>query len=161
MGAPLKPRKRHVPKSRSPRTTEMMKRRWAENREGLLAMVRAKAGRPEGVADGTTKQQIAALRPQAEAKAERIIAAMAQEDEELQLDDVSLAEAETIVDDEKAAARRVLKEAITIAIMPGNRATKLTAIRTVLDFTRAKPASTTNTNINAAEAFLEALVKKD
>jgi hypothetical protein len=86
---------------------------------------------------------------------------MAQEDEELQLDDVSLAEAETIVDDEKAAARRVLKEAITIAIMPGNRATKLTAIRTVLDFTRAKPASTTNTNINAAEAFLEALVKKD
>jgi hypothetical protein len=139
----------------------MMKRRWAEDREGMLANVRRYAGRPEGVADGTTKKQIEALRPMAEAKAERIIQAMAQEDEDLQLDDVSLAEAETLVDDEKATARRALKEAITVAIMPGNRQTKMSAIRTVLEYTKAKPASTVNSNVSAAEAFLEALAKKE
>jgi hypothetical protein len=149
-----------------------MKRRWAEHREEMLAVVRAKAGRPEGVADGTTKEQITVLRREAEEKAERIVTAMAKDDEDLNdlsPDELELVgflkagdEAEQLVDDEKATARRAMKEAITIAIMPGNRQTKLAALRTILEYTKAKPASTVNNNVSAAEAFLEALaVKKE
>jgi hypothetical protein len=68
--------------------------------------------------------------------------------------------AEQLVDDEKGTARAAMKEAIVMVLMPGNAQTKLQAIRTVLDYTKAKPASTTNTNLNAAEDFLAALASK-
>jgi membrane-bound ClpP family serine protease len=178
MGAPLKPRKRRktvAPAKARHGEKNALWRLWndPETRPMMIERNRQsakKGGRPEGVADGTTKEQIAKLRPQAEAKAERIITAMARDDEDLnnltpdELEFVNLAKsrelAETLVDDEKKTAREALKEAITIAIMPGNRQTKLAAIRTVLEYTKAKPASTVNSNVNAAEDFLLALAKK-
>lgn len=134
--------------------------------EARAALAHSRAGRPPGVADGHTKKQTAVLRAKAEQEAERIIGLMAKKDDDISLvdpDEIARAgeEAERIVDDEKLAARRALKEAITIALMPGARDRQLSAIRTVLEYTKAKPASTTNTNINPAEAFLEALAKKE
>jgi hypothetical protein len=181
MGAPNKPRNRRAPPGRPEMarygTKNAFKVLWDNpaTRPAMLAKVRAaakKGGRPEGVADGCTKEQIIALRAVATEKAERIITAMAKDDDELkpeamtpdELEMLGLmkasGEAEGLVDDDKATARAVLKEAITIALMPGNRQTKLTAIRTVLEYTKAKPASTTNTNVNAAEEFLAALLVK-
>lgn len=171
-GAPKHPRKRRVRPS-YPNRGIALKRRWAENREEMRAMVRAKAGRPPGVADGTTKQQIDSLRPLAEERAERIIEAMAREDEDLDIGDLSetdrlalgvlqaASKADQLVDDEKATARAAMKEAIMMVLMPGNAQTKIQAIRTVLEYTKAKPASTTNTNLNAAEDFLAALAGKE
>lgn len=146
-----------------PATRPMMLERARQNAK--------KAGRPEGVADGTTKKQIEALRAEAEAKADRILAAMAKDDNEIadmgddetqMLSYIKAAyDAEALVDDEKATARAAMKEAIVMVLMPGNRQTKLQAIRTVLEYTKARPASTTNTNLSAAEDFLLALASKE
>lgn len=180
-GAPKHPRKRkqitHPERQRfGPKSRLWQLWNDPETRPAMLAQVRnaaKKAGRPEGVADGYTKKQIEALRVEAEANADRIISAMAKDDKDLDLEDMSADEtqligylkssneAEKLVDDEKATARAAMKEAIVIALMPGNRQTKLQAIRTVLEYTKSKPASTTNTNLNAAEDFLAALASKD
>jgi hypothetical protein len=135
--------------------------------EAITRRASAKAGRTPGVADGYTKKQIAELRVGAEIKADRIISAMAKDDEDLSPDELeavavlkAVEAAERLVDDEKGTARAAMKEAIVMVLMPGNAQTKLQAIRTVLDYTKAKPASTTNTNLNAAEDFLAALASK-
>lgn len=180
MGAPLKPRVRRIKKPARPHLRGEKNNFWRmwndpETRPLMLERARLGAtrnGRPPGVADGYTHQQIIVLRREAEEKADRILAAMAKHDTDISLDDLSpeelaiatdlkaSAEAEHLVDDEKKTARRVLKEALVIAIAPGNMQTKLAAARTVLEYTKARPATTQNTNLNAAEAFLEALASK-
>ena len=161
-GAPKNPRKKklktHPAKARCGQQNGMWQA-WNDpvTRPILLARLRAAkgGGRPAGVADGYTKEQIAALRVEAEAKAERIIKLMAQHDDDLDIEGLTAAEAalvtdvkwsaeaEALVDDDKAIARRAMKEAITVCIMPGNTQTKLQAARTLLEWTKTKPASTT------------------
>jgi hypothetical protein len=54
-------------------------------------------------------------------RAERIIAAMAQTTKNYSSTTCLWRKPSSLVDDEKATARRALKEAITIAILPGNK----------------------------------------
>jgi hypothetical protein len=179
MGAPLKPRKRRKVLSRpnAPRgENNPLWRLWndPETRPMMIERNRQcakKSGRPPGVPDGYTLKQFKRARARAANRAERIIRAMAKEDtdlSDLNPDEMEIAAklkasdlAETLVDDDKAAARAALKEVLTIALQPGNKQTKLSALRTALEYTRSKPASTVNNNVNAAEDFLLALAKKD
>ena len=180
MGAPLKPRKkRQKVRPRMARYGEqnVLWRLWNDPATRPMMLERTRrikgGGRPAGVADGSTREETERLRAEAELKAETIIKLMAKDDEDMTLEDAPLdileaakelkaqGLAEALVDDDKQTARAVMKEAITIALMPGNKQTKLSAIRTVLEYTKTKPASTTNTNISGAEAFLEALAGKE
>jgi hypothetical protein len=55
-------------------------------------------------------------------------------------------------DEEKAAA--ALHEATVIALGPGDKPTKLSALRTVLEYTKSKPASKSKIDINTSEDWL-------
>ena len=179
MGAPLKPRKKrkrtHPSNARHGEQNALWKL-WNDPETRPMMIERNRKfskmskGRLPGQADGMTKAQVIRARRKAERKAERIITAMAKQDTDLS--DLSPEEmeiaaqlkasdvAETLVDDEKSAARAALKEMLTIALMPGNKQHKIAAASLVLNFTKAKPASTVNSNVSGAEAFLEALAKK-
>jgi hypothetical protein len=52
-------------------------------------------------------------------------------------------------------AARALKEAMVISLAPGERKDKLTALRMVLDFTKAKPAQKIDAKFSNAESFLD------
>jgi hypothetical protein len=106
---------------------------------------RRNAGRPAGVPDGFTKETIEPVREQARERAEEIVKEMAEQHEELKDDEL---------------AQKALKTAVEIMETPGAAATRLAASRTVLEWTKKKPATDANVNLKA-EDFLEALAHKD
>ncbi len=136
---------------------------WRTNREHMLEVARANwkkrktPGRPPGVATGETTASTAAAIARASRVANTVLKLM--EDKGI-IENPDL-EADELVGDEKRAARAALREMIVIALKPGNTRDKIQAARTVLEWTRAKPASTVNTNLNAAEDFLAALLAKE
>lgn len=135
---------------------------WAtpEGREKMEAWRKKatlKAGRPEFVADGYTAKEIAVLRAQAEQDAERIMSIM----EEENLFDLVEQPSDELLADDKAMSREAMKMAIVLMRMPGNVKDKLSAARTVLEYTRSKPAQTSNVTVATAEDFLAGLLAKD
>ena len=69
--------------------------------------------------------------------------------------------AETLVDNEQAAARAAMKEVLIQVLMPGSRKDKLAAARTILEYTKSKPASKSDVKVDAPEDFLVALLNKE
>lgn len=169
MGAPKQPRKKRPKAHPNSNATRGEKnnlwRLWnnPETRPQMLESVRkaaTKAGRPPGVTDGMSKatvKRLPKIQAQAEKDAERILRAM---EEEGMIPEVEPDVEDSLLDSPEAQAREAMKTAIVIMRMPGNKQTRLTAARTILEWTRAKPASTVNQNI-AAEDFLGALLAKD
>lgn len=101
-----------------------------------------KMGRPTGATEGYCKQTRDRLKRQAKKEAERIVAYM-----------------ETAKGFE-VPKQEFAKEAITTAVEIMRREDinvkdKLTAAKTVLEWTLAKPASETTVNVKTAESFLE------
>lgn len=104
--------------------------------------VGVKMGRPQGATDGYNKTERNELKKIAKKEAERIVAYM---------------------ETDKGYAvpkQEFAKEAITMAVEIMRRddinvKDKLTAAKTVLEWTLAKPASETTVNVKTAESFLE------
>jgi hypothetical protein len=59
---------------------------------------------------------------------------------------------------EEQMAKKALHEAFSIAMAPVELKMRLTAIRTVLEWTKAKPATKTDLRLNSAEAWLAEVV---
>jgi hypothetical protein len=131
--------------------------RLAETEEGraqLRAWAKArKPGRKPGVPDGYTAKTIAPLRAAAERDAERLIKIMEEQDILLPTDE--------LLDNDAAMAKEALKETIIILRTPGDARNKLAAARTVLEYTRQKPAQNSNVTVSKAEDFLAALAEKE
>jgi hypothetical protein len=103
------------------------------------------------VPNGMTRETVAPLLEQAREQADRFIQKM--------IDEGHLPVAVPDSDDAKAEA--ALKEACVIALSPGEKQAKMAAIRTVLEWTRAKPASKSSININASEDWLAEIAADD
>lgn len=104
-------------------------------------------GRPRGSIDGYSKYELNKQRKQAKAEAKEIVKYM----EEKKGFEVPKAE----------FAREAIEAAVETmrmeAISPKD---KLTAARLVLDFTLAKPSSSTEITVKTAESFLEDIAKE-
>ena len=98
------------------------------------------AGRPVGVVDGYTAEQLVPIRDKARKEAERIVAIMT---EQFDVDDYG---------------KEALKAAVAIMREPAQNRDKLTAARLVLDFTRSKPAASVEVTVGKAESFLSSLL---
>jgi hypothetical protein len=103
-----------------------------------------------GVPDGYRRRHIERMRPDAQAAAERFIKRM---EDEGQLQKV------TIPGSDEDMAKEVLKEAYVMAVLPGDRRERLAAMRTVLEYTKSKPASTQKIDLTS-DQWLEAAVKE-
>jgi len=99
------------------------------------------AGRPVGVVDGYTKEQLAPLKEKAASEAERVVAIMSEKFD---------------INDEYS--QEALKAAVAIMREPSQNRDKLTAARLVLDFTRSKPAASVEVTVGKAESFLSSLL---
>lgn len=99
------------------------------------------AGRPVGVVDGYTKEQLAPLKEKAAREAERVVAIMSEKFD---------------INDEYS--QEALKAAVAIMREPSQNRDKLTAARLVLDFTRSKPAASVEVTVGKAESFLSSLL---
>ena len=98
------------------------------------------SGRPVGVVDGYTAEQLVPIREKARKEAERIVAIMS---EQFDVDDYG---------------KEALKAAVAIMREPAQNRDKLTAARLVLDFTRSKPAASVEVTVGKAESFLSSLL---
>jgi len=105
---------------------------------------RKNAGRPVGVPDGYTKEQIKPIRADAKRQAREIVKTMAKEF--------------NIEDDYAKAA---LETAVEVMKVPGDNRERVAAARLVLDFTKQKPAAKNELSISKAEDFLASLVEDD
>lgn len=99
-----------------------------------------------GIPHGMTRETVAPLVAQARQQADRMI--------QMFKDEGKLPDVVVIPDSDEARAEAALKEACVIALSPGEKQAKMAAIRTVLEWTRAKPASKSNININTSEQWL-------
>ena len=98
------------------------------------------SGRPVGVVDGYTAEQLVPIREKARKEAERIVAIMS---EQFDVDDFG---------------KEALQAAVAIMREPAQNRDKLTAARLVLDFTRSKPAASVEVTVGKAESFLSSLL---
>lgn len=62
----------------------------------------------------------------------------------------------TIPDSDEAMAKAALKEAFTLAIVPGDLKIKTANIRTILEYTKSKPESKSKVTVETAEDWLKA-----
>lgn len=124
-------------------------------RDALVADMRAadpqKFSRA-AIPNGMTKKSVAPLVAQARQQAERFIQKM--------VDEGHLPKV-TIPDSDDAKAQAALTEACVIALSPGEKQAKMAAIRTVLEWTRAKPASKQSIDINTSEKWLAEIAADD
>jgi len=100
-----------------------------------------RAGRPVGVVDGYTAEQLVPIREKARAEADKVVEIMSQ-----QFD----------INDEYS--KEALRAAVSIMREPAQNRDKLTAARLVLDFTRSKPAASVEVTVGKAESFLSSLL---
>jgi hypothetical protein len=104
------------------------------------------------IPNGMTRETVAPLLEKAREQADRFIQKMKDEGH---LPDV------VVPDSDEGRAEAALKEACVIALSPGEKQAKMAAIRTVLEWTRAKPASKSSININASEDWLAEIAADD
>lgn len=100
-----------------------------------------------GVPDGMRKAQARKLQARARKKADYLMEKL-QEEGVLHFEETS----------DEQMAKSALHEAFVQAMSPGDRDAKLRAIRTVLEYTKAKPATKTDLRLNNAEAWLQEVV---
>jgi hypothetical protein len=107
-----------------------------------------------GVPTGYTKATVAPLLAEAGLRADRFIQKM-KDEEIIPADDV------VVPGSDEAKAEAALREAYVMAIGPFDRQSKLAACRTVLEWTRAKPASKASISVNSSEDWLAAIHADD
>lgn len=105
-------------------------------------------GRRKGVPDGYTYQEWEELRPKILAKANKLTT--------LIMENVNLPDP-----NDEDLARQAMAVAVEIMIAPGDARNRLAAAKTVLEFTKSKPVSTTNLNVSSAESFLKDIIEYD
>lgn len=104
------------------------------------------------IPNGMTRESVAPLLAEARLRADRFIQKMKDED---------ILPVIVIPDSDEAKAEAALGEAYAMAIGPGEKQIKLAAARTVLEWTRAKPASKSTINVNTSEDWLAAIAADD
>lgn len=155
--------KRKAPPGTNPAVSKAMKAMWASPEGKVKMAARAaivadlRAADPQkfsrgAVPNGMTKVTVAPLVAQARQQADRFIQKM--------IDEGHLPKV-TIPDSDDAKAQAALTEACVIALSPGEKQAKMAAIRTVLEWTRAKPASKSSININTSEDWLAEIAADD
>lgn len=105
---------------------------------------RKNAGRPRGVPDGYSKEQIEPIRQQVKAEAKEVVKIMAEKYN---------------IEDEYAKA--ALETAVEVMRMVGDNRERVAAARLVLDFTKQRPASKSEVSVSKAEDFLASLLTPD
>ncbi len=98
-----------------------------------------------GIPDGMTKKTVAPLWAKARQQADRFIQKMTDE---------GILPEVLIPDSDDAKAVAALREATVLALGPSDKQLKLAAIRTVLEWTRSKPATKSLINVNSSEDWL-------
>jgi hypothetical protein len=132
--------------------SEMMKRRWTdpEYRAKQTAQLHATRNTRArlGVPDGMRKVEAEAAWSHAATLADRFIKIM---EEQGELPEV------VIPGSEAEMATEVLREAFKIAVGPQSVKDRISAINTVLNFTKSKPESKSKLTVNKAEDWLAEL----
>lgn len=132
---------------KKPRNSELMKARWAdpEYRARMTAHLAAHRGNRTRVPDGMRKAEAVKLWAKANDLAGDFINMMKDEgDLPLVADPGS----------DEGRAEAALKEAFVMAIGPGDNKIKTANIRTILEWTKAKPESKSKVTVNKAEDWL-------
>lgn len=138
-----------------PGTAEAQRKLWAdpeyrakmtEKRRAAGEARRGKPGAREGVPDGMRKAEADALNQAARESAEETVSELKQAG---------------VLDGDDPRAEEALRVTITIMRAPGDKKVKLAAAKQVLEFTKAKPASTTNLKVNKAEEWLAAIAAEN
>ena len=105
---------------------------------------RKNPGRPKGVPDGYTKQEIEPIRAKAKKEAKEVVKIMSDK-----------------YDIEDDYSREALETAVEVMRVPGETRERLAAARLVLDFTKSKPVSKSEVAVAKAEDFLASLLAED
>ena len=105
---------------------------------------RKNPGRPKGVPDGYTKQEIEPIREKAKKEAKEVVKIMSDK-----------------YDIEDDYSREALQTAVEVMRVPGETRERLAAARLVLDFTKSKPVSKSEVAVAKAEDFLASLLAED
>ena len=114
-----------------------LRRKWSRK-------PRKNAGRPRGVPDGYSKEQIEPIRAKVKTEAQKVVEIMAKE-----------------YDIEDEYAKAALETAVEVMRMVGDNRERVAAARLVLDFTKQKPASKSEVALSKAEDFLSSLIEED
>lgn len=102
------------------------------------------------IPNGMTRASVAPLVAQARQQADRFIQKMKDE-----------GVLPTMPNSDEERAEAVLKQAVVIALSPGERQSQMAAIRTVLEWTRAKPASKQHISLDTTESWLAEIAAND
>lgn len=132
-----------------PRNSELKKLQWQdpEYRARMTAILNANRGNRTRVPDGMRKAQAKVLWAKAETLADGFIR---------MLEDEGELPAVTIPGSDEEMATRALKEAFVLAVFPGDQKVQTANIRTVLEWTRAKPESKSKVTVEKSEDWLAA-----
>jgi hypothetical protein len=151
------------PPRKQPHVSAAMKALWASP-EGKAKMAARDAKCQEdmrlnpqkysriGVPHGMTKATVAPLWAKAHEQADRFIEKMKDE---------GVLPAVIVPDSDDAKGVAALHAATVLALGPSDKQLKLAAIRTVLEWTRSKPAAKSNVTINTSEQWLAEIAAAD
>ena len=114
-----------------------LRRKWS-------TLPRKNAGRPRGVPDGYSKEQIEPIRAKAKVEAKRIVEIMSEK---------------FSIEDEYA--KKALETAVEVMNVVGDNRERVAAARLVLDFCKQKPAAKNEVSISKAEDFLASLIEEE
>lgn len=129
----------------NPNASAALKAKWQDPVFRAKMAIRESGHRYPGQADGMTKEETFAVQALVREKVDYI------------MDTLEMEGILKFTTDEDMA-RECLREAFRIALSPGNAQTQMAAIRTVLEFTKAKPATKTDLTLKNHEAWLNAVV---
>jgi hypothetical protein len=154
--------KRKAPPGTNPKASKALKAHWADpewraktiasNRAGEVEHRKERKRNPEKfsrgmIPNGMTRAQAAPLWAEARLTADRFIKQMQDNGELPNVDFI-------VPDTDEAKGVAALHEAAVLALGPGAREAKLAAIRTVLEWTKAKPATRSKIDLNTSEDWL-------
>lgn len=156
---PNKPRKKHPRgkgKRSNPAVSKLFKELWQDPEFRERMRIREENRRklreanPDlfkrtGIPDGMTKAQAQRAWKRARKKADRFIEKMKEEGELPPI---------VVPGTDAEKAEKALHEACVLAFGPGERQTKMAAIRTILEWTKSKPESKSKVTVDNAEAWL-------
>lgn len=107
-----------------------------------------------GVPDGMRKREADAAWSEARILADKAVSKMIEEGM-VEFDPNS------VPDSDDEIAKRALKEACVLALGPSEQRVKIAALKTVLEFTKKKPAQTQDVNLNDATNWLKQVAEDD
>jgi hypothetical protein len=136
---------------KNPEASSALKEKWKdpEFRERMRNRPRPTWGRIGGVPDGMRHPEASQLWALARKKASYVMSELEKE---------GIVHFDPNVTDDQMA-RKALEEAFAMVVSPlGDSKLRHSAMRTVLEWTKAKPATKTQLNINSAEEWLKEVV---